>query len=79
MVTRDKWKGSSFIRAVRYDSAIAYIVTALFTISLLVLGAGLLYGTDVNISGEKGLVEFASILGNELHPSVQYLFLIGFW
>lgn len=75
----NKWKGSSFIRAVRFDSAIAYIVTALFTIALLILGAGLLYGTNVNIEGEKGLVEFASILGNELHPTVQWLFLIGFW
>ena len=75
----NKWTGPSFIRAVRYDSAVAYIVTALFTISLLVLGAGLLYGTNVNISGEKGLIDFASILGNELHPSVRYLFLIGFW
>ena len=52
---------------------------SLFTISLLVLGPGLLYGTNVNISGEKGLIDFASILGNELHPSVRYLFLIGFW
>lgn len=75
----NKWQGPSFIRAVRYDSAVAYIVTALFTIALLLLGAGLLYGTNVNISGEKGLIDFASILGNELHPAVRYLFLIGFW
>lgn len=75
----NRWTGPSFIRAVRFDSAVAYIVTALFTLSLLVLGAGLLYGTDFNISGEKGLVDFASILGNELHPAVRYVFLIGFW
>jgi len=75
----NKWKGSSFLSAVRYDSAVAYFVTALFTISLLVLGAGLLFGTDVTISGEKGLVDFAGILGNELHPAVRYLFLVGFW
>ncbi|MEM1504277.1 Nramp family divalent metal transporter [Domibacillus sp. 8LH] len=75
----NKWQGPSFIRAVRYDSAVAYIVTALFTVALLLLGAGLLYGTNVNISGEKGLIDFASILGNELHPAVRYLFLIGFW
>ncbi|WP_234397019.1 Nramp family divalent metal transporter [Bacillus massiliglaciei] len=75
----NKWSGPFFIRAVRTDSAIAYIVTAIFTIALLVLGAGLLYGTNTTISGEKGLVDFASILGNELHPSVRYLFLVGFW
>lgn len=75
----NKWEGPSFIRAVRFDSAIAYIVTGLFTASLIILGAGLLYGTNVNISGEKGLIDFAAILGNELHPGVRYLFLVGFW
>lgn len=75
----NKWTGPSFIRAIRFDSAIAYIVTALFTISLVILGAGLLFGTNVNISGEKGLIDFAAILGNELHPGVRYLFLVGFW
>ncbi|MCU9612407.1 Nramp family divalent metal transporter [Caldibacillus lycopersici] len=75
----NKWEGNSFVRTVRIDSAIAYIVTAIFTISLLILGAALLYGTDASISGEQGLVSFASILGNELSPTFRRLFLIGFW
>ncbi len=75
----NKWEGSRFIRAVRYDAAVAYIVTAIFTIALLIMGAGLLYGTKVDIQGETGLIEFASILGNELHPAVRWLFLVGFW
>lgn len=74
-----KWTTPSFIHAIRMDSAVAYIATAIFTLSLLVMGAGLLYGTDVNIAGEAGLVDFAGIIGNELHPAVKYLFLIGFW
>lgn len=74
-----KWTTPSFIRAIRADSAVAYIATAIFTLSLLIMGAGLLYGTDVNIAGEAGLVDFAGIIGNELHPVVKYLFLIGFW
>nr|WP_257988069.1 Nramp family divalent metal transporter [Bacillus sp. V33-4] len=74
-----QWKGASFLKLMRIDSAIAYIVTAIFTISLLILGAALLYGTNSNISGEQGLVSFASVLGNELHPSVRWLFLTGFW
>ncbi|WP_346200157.1 Nramp family divalent metal transporter [Caldifermentibacillus hisashii] len=75
----NKWDGPSFIKAVRFDSAIAYIVTAIFTISLLILGAALLYGTDTTISGEQGLVSFASILGNELNPTFRWMFLLGFW
>lgn len=74
-----KWSGPKYIKSVRYDSAIAYVVTALFTIALLILGAGLLYGTNVSLAGEAGLVKFSTILGNELSPSIRWLFLIGFW
>lgn len=74
-----KWQGLGFVRAVRYDSGIAYLVTALFTVSLLILGAAFLYGTDATIEGEKGLVDFAAILGNELSPAFRWVFLIGFW
>ncbi|QSB48992.1 Nramp family divalent metal transporter [Parageobacillus toebii] len=78
-IQENGWKGPSYISPMRYDSAIAYIVTAIFTLSLLVLGAALLYGTDTSISGEQGLVSFASIMGNELHPAARWLFLLGFW
>lgn len=75
----NNWKDRSYLRYVRFDSMIAYITTAVFTISLLILGAALLYGTNTNINGEQGLVSFATILGNELSPTVRILFLIGFW
>jgi Mn2+/Fe2+ NRAMP family transporter len=78
-IQENGWKDRSYVSAMRYDSAIAYIVTAIFTLSLLVLGAALLYGTDVSISGEQGLVSFASIMGNEIHPAARWLFLLGFW
>lgn len=75
----NNWKDRSYLRYVRFDSMIAYITTAVFTISLLILGAALLYGTNTNINGEQGLISFATILGNELSPTVRILFLIGFW
>ncbi|KZM54881.1 Nramp family divalent metal transporter [Aeribacillus sp. FSL K6-2848] len=75
----NNWKDRSYLRYVRFDSMIAYITTAVFTISLLILGAALLYGTNTNINGEQGLVSFATILGNELSSTVRILFLIGFW
>lgn len=75
----NNWKDRSYLRYVRFDSMIAYITTAVFTICLLILGAALLYGTNTNINGEQGLVSFATILGNELSPTVRILFLIGFW
>ncbi|TCP19292.1 Mn2+/Fe2+ NRAMP family transporter [Scopulibacillus darangshiensis] len=75
----NRWKGRSFIPGMRFDSATAYIITAIFTIALLIMGAALLYGTGTPINGEAGLIKFASILGNELDPAVRWLFLIGFW
>ncbi len=78
-IQENQWKDRSHISFMRYDSAVAYIVTAIFTLSLLVLGAALLFGTHYSISGEQGLVSFASIMGNELHPAARWLFLLGFW
>jgi len=75
----NRWKGKSYIPLMRYDSAIAYFVTAIFTLSLLVLGAALLFGTNYSINGEQGLVSFASVMGNELHPVMRWIFLLGFW
>lgn len=73
------WKGQSWIPTMRLDISIAYIITAIFTISLLVVGASFLFGTGISISGEQGLVTLADLLGERFGESVRWLFLIGFW
>ena len=73
------WRGRQDIPVMRYDAGVAYGMTALFALAMLILGAALLYNTDTSISNEEGLIAFASVLGNQLHPAFRWLFLIGFW
>lgn len=73
------WRQSSWIPMMRVDSSVGYIVTALFMISMLIIGASFLYGTGTNISGEEGLVAISGPMGEQFGPAVKWLFLIGFW
>jgi Mn2+/Fe2+ NRAMP family transporter len=73
------WRQSAWIPTMRVDSSVGFIVTALFMISMLVIGASFLYGTGTNISGEEGLVAVANPLAQEYGAVVKWLFLIGFW
>ncbi|MFC0526050.1 Nramp family divalent metal transporter [Pontibacillus salicampi] len=73
------WKGGSWIKTMRLDSKVAYFVTTLFTLALLIVGSQFLFGTGISINGDKGLVTLADKMGNEFTPVLRWLFLIGFW
>lgn len=73
------WRRSAWIPTMRVDSSVGYIMTALFMISMLVIGASLLYGTGTTIDGEEGLVALSGPLGERFGPVVPWVFLIGFW
>ena len=73
------WRSSSWIPTMRVDSSVGYIITGLFAVSMLIVGASFLYGTGTNISGEEGLVTLSDPLGERFGATVKWLFLIGFW
>lgn len=78
-IKEKKWGGIPWLPMMRMDSAVAYIVTSIFTISLLIMGAGFLFGTAASIEGEKGLITLGEMLGAEFGEWVRWLFLLGFW
>jgi Mn2+/Fe2+ NRAMP family transporter len=73
------WRRSSWIPVMRVDSGVGYIVTALFMISMLIIGASFLFGTGTNTSGEEGLVALSDPLAEQFGVLAKWLFLIGFW
>ncbi len=72
-LSEKRWNDRSYVSVMRGDSASAYIITSIFTVSLLILGAALLYGSGTVIDGQAGLVKFSSILSHDLHPAVRWL------
>jgi Mn2+/Fe2+ NRAMP family transporter len=73
------WNGKSWIPFMRFDSKVGYIMTAVFCLSVLVIGAEFLYGTGIKLTGEQGLIQLSELLGTEYGEVTRWLFLIGFW
>ncbi|MDT1062700.1 Nramp family divalent metal transporter [Paracoccus sp. CPCC 101403] len=74
------WDTPRFMRVMRMDNGIAYLVTGLFVISTLIVGAELLHSAGIAIGkGDQGMVDLASVLGERYGTWMSKLFLIGFW
>ena len=61
------------------DNAVAYISTAIFSVSLIIIGAELLFSGGLAVEGEEGLVTVANVLENRFGAVTRLLFLLGFW
>lgn len=62
-------------KLVKFDLLVAYTMTAIFGIAMVVIGANL----DVDGKGAKLLINLAAALEQSLHPFFKWAFLIGAW
>jgi NADH:ubiquinone oxidoreductase subunit 2 (subunit N) len=63
----------------RADAAVGYILTGVFMISMLIIGAEFLFGTGTSIDSEEGLVALTDPIQDRFGLLVRWVFLIGFW
>lgn len=74
------WSSPSYMRVMRIDNSVAYVVTGIFVLATLVVGAELLYSTSVAIEqGDAGLVDLAVVLQDRYGEWAGKIFLVGFW
>ena len=73
------WRRSTWIPMMRTDLIVGYVVTAVFMISMLIIGTEFLFGTGTNISGTEGLVALSDPLSEQFGTVAGWFFLIGFW
>lgn len=77
---RDKgWQGSRWMSAMRLDIVIGYVMTPLFMVAMMVVGASLLYGTGQTLSGEEGLIPLAETFSDRFGEPARWLLLLGFF
>jgi Mn2+/Fe2+ NRAMP family transporter len=74
-----KWKGKAWISMMRVDNSVAYMVTAIFTLSLMVIGAEFLHSSSIKIEGEEGLIILSGMLGESFNGVVSWMFMLGAW
>jgi Mn2+/Fe2+ NRAMP family transporter len=73
------WRQVSWIPTMRTDAAVGYILTGLFMISMLIIGAEFLFGTGRSIESEEGILALANPIQERFGVVVRWVFLIGFW
>ena len=74
------WDTPRYMRVMRIDNRVAYVVTGIFVLATLVVGAELLYSTSVAIeSGDRACVDLGVVLQDRYGEWAGKLFLLGFW
>ena len=73
------WSDSSWMRVMRLDNTTAYVVTGIFVISMLIVGAELLSTINFGDAGDEALLRVAPILDREFGEPMRWLFLVGFF
>jgi Mn2+/Fe2+ NRAMP family transporter len=74
------WTSPRHMRVMRIDNTVAYVVTGIFVLATLIVGAELLYSAKIAVAtGDKGLLDLGNVLGDRYGVWAGKVFLIGFW
>ena len=74
------WDTPGHMRLMRVDNTVAYTVTGIFVLATLIVGAELLYSTQITITdGDKGLLDLSHVLAERYGVWAGKIFLIGFF
>ncbi len=70
------WKGREYIPVMRVDLFVAYAMTAIFAIAVMLISAGV---EPEVMQGSQMVLSVADYLGSVAGDTVKWLFLTGFW
>lgn len=73
------WRTSEWLAVMRIDATTAYVLTGVFMIAMLIVGANMLHAAGLDIEGQQGLTAFGEQLREQFGGWARVLFLLGFW
>jgi Mn2+/Fe2+ NRAMP family transporter len=74
------WYTPKWMKVMRIDNSMAYVMTGIFVIAMLIVGAEVVRSAGVSLSaGDAGLLDLSTVLRDEYGDVVGVGFLIGFW
>ena len=74
------WHQPRWMRVMQLDNTVAYVVTGIFVLAMLVVGAEVLYSAGYAIgAGDKGLLDLDKVLRARYGDVIGVTFLVGFW
>ena len=74
-----QWTTPSSLTMVRVDLAVAYGLTGLVAIGVMLLASEILLPKGVRVEGQQGLIVMASVLQQSFGDAGKWIFLVGFW
>ncbi len=78
-LTAKGWRGPEFMSVMRWDNRIAYGMTGVFVVAMLIVGAELLHAAGIALaSGDRGLLNLSDVLRERFGQPIAILFLVGF-
>ncbi|MBL8656474.1 MAG: Nramp family divalent metal transporter [Altererythrobacter sp.] len=73
------WNSPGWMGMMRFDNRVAYVVTGIFVVAMLIVGAELLHAAQISLAGgDRGLLDLEAVLARRFGPTVATIFLIGF-
>jgi Mn2+/Fe2+ NRAMP family transporter len=75
----EKMQGAGFLSYVRADVAIAYIFTAVFGLSVMLIANRAFYLPGIALTDSQAVPKMAEMLGSILGPFGVYAYSLGFW
>lgn len=74
------WITPEWMRVMRIDNAAAYVLTGVFVIAMLIVGAEVVRAAGVTLgASDEGLLGLRTVLGDRYGATIADGFLIGFW
>ena len=74
------WRQPGWMRVMRLDNTVAYVMTGIFVVAMMIVGAELLYSANIAIAGgSRGLLDLAEVLEERYGQWWSVIFLVGFW
>ncbi|GAA4724498.1 Mn2+ and Fe2+ transporters of the NRAMP family [Promicromonospora umidemergens] len=79
-LTEKGWSTPRWMRVMRLDNVWAYVMSGVFVVSMLIVGAELLFSAGLTVAdGEEGLIDVADVLSQRYGSFMAPLFLVGFF
>ena len=75
----EKIEGAEYLAYVRGDVAVAYVFTAVFGLSIMLIANRAFYLPGVAITDAQAVPKMADMLGSILGPLGVYAYSVGFW
>ncbi|GAA1145512.1 Nramp family divalent metal transporter [Ornithinicoccus hortensis] len=74
------WYTPKWMRVMRIDNTMAYVLTGVFVLAMLIVGVEVVQAAGLSLSaGDEGLVQLADVLKDRYGDVIGTAFLVGFW